>query len=402
MKKRFLALILMAFSLFIFSGVNAQDINSFYAEAKQNVKMADKIIGDSALAGALVDIDGEIEGIGFVAGQTINLNGDLDYGFLAGQNVKVVGHVDKNVYIAGNTIDFTEDSSIGRDSKIVGESITLSGRFGRDVLAAGSKIIISDKTIIDGNVTFEADEIEIAGNVTIDGTLKYNKDAKIDINDSASIKNIEKTKQIKNEKKINIKDVITSIINLIVAILVLALLLPKAITKTNEIYDDKKFNDYAKKFAIGLLFIICIPIASLILLASHIGTSLGLIFIAIYIITLYLAYGLAGYIFGDLIFNKALKLNINKYLIIIIGIILIKLLALIPILGGLIVLVTTSIGIATLWDLVKENDDESLKKVESKKESESDKIKNRTKISEKPAKKTTTKKSNTKKTNTKK
>ena len=133
MKRKFLILFLMVFSIFMISSVNAEDINSFYANAEQNVKMVDKVIGDSALAGALVDIDGQIEGIGFIAGQTVNVNGDLDYGFIAGQNVKVIGKINRNAYIAGSTIEFTKDASVGRDTKIVGETINLSGRFERDV-----------------------------------------------------------------------------------------------------------------------------------------------------------------------------------------------------------------------------------------------------------------------------
>lgn len=381
MKTKFFALLVMIAAIFTISTVEAEDINNFYSEASQNVKLADKVIGDSALAGALVDIDGKIDGIGFIAGQTINVNGVLDYGFVAGQNIKVSGNIDKNVYMAGSNIDFTESANIGRDAKIVGSTVNLSGRFGRNIDMSANKVVINDKTIIDGNITVIAEQIEILGNVTIDGTLKYNENAKIDIKDSASIKNIEKSKVEKKESNFNVKSFILSIVNLIVAILIFALLLPKAIDKTDEVYEGKRFNDYAKKFAIGLLFIICIPIVSLILLASSIGTYLGLIIIAIYIMALYIAYGLAGYIFGELIFNRALNLNINRFLIIIMGIILIKLLALIPVIGGLIVLITISIGMNTLWELVKEKDNnDDIKEVKEVKKSESAKIKERTRV----------------------
>ena len=46
MKRKFLILFLMVFSIFMISSVNAEDINSFYANAEQNVKMVDKVIGD--------------------------------------------------------------------------------------------------------------------------------------------------------------------------------------------------------------------------------------------------------------------------------------------------------------------------------------------------------------------
>ena len=382
MKNKFFALLIMIIAIFTIGTVQAEDINKFYATADQNVKMVDKVIGDSAIAGALVDIDGKIEGIGFIAGQTVNVNGEMDYGFVGGQNVKVDGEIARNIYIAGSTISFTEDSSVGRDTKIVGSDINLSGRFYRDVEIGANKVVISDKTIIDGNATIYADIIEIAGNVTINGSLKYNEDAKVTIKESASIKNIEKVKKVEKESKVDTKSLVLGMINLIVVILIFALLLPKAINKTNKVYDNKGFNKYAKNFLIGLLFLICIPIITLILLASNIGTNLGLIVGALYIIAIYLSYGLAGYVFGELILNRALKLNINKYLIIIIGIVLIKLLVLIPIIGPLVFLVCVSMGMATIWELVKEDTKAEEKKKETPKVSEAKRIKDAKKLTD--------------------
>lgn len=365
MKNKVILLLITIISIFTFSNVNAKDINNFYAEARQNVRMVDKVIGDSALLGSLIDIDGEIEGIGFIAGSTINVNGKLDYGFIAGQNIKVVGKIYKNIYIAGQTISFTDDANIGRDSKIVGEYIDLSGRFERNVDVAGSKVIINNDAIVDGDINVYADELEIAANVKLN-TLRYNKDAKVKINDSASIKNIVKTKKINDNKGIDISSFVLSIINLIVVLFVFALLLPKAMDKTDTTFDNKPFNYYAKNTLLGLLLIVCTPIIILLLLASYFGTSLGLILLALYFIALYLSYGLASYIFGNLIFNKLLKLNINRFLIITMGIILIKLLALIPVLGGIIIIISTSLGIYTLWELVKKDDDDKSTKEKNK------------------------------------
>lgn len=358
MKNKVFLLLITIISIFTISNANAKDINNFYAEARQNVRMVDKVIGDSALAGSLIDIDGEIEGIGFIAGGTVNVNGKLDYGFVAGQNIKIVGKINKNIYIAGQTISFTDDANIGRDTKIVGDYIDLSGRFERNVDVAGTKVLINNDAVVDGDINVIADELEISGNVKL-STLRYNKDAKVKINDSASIKNIVKTKEMNENKGIDISSFVLSIINLIVVLFVFALLLPKAMDKTDSTFEDKSFNYYAKSTLIGLLFIIATPIIILLLLASYFGTSLALIMLAIYFIALYLAYGLAAYVFGDLIFNKLLKLNINRFLIIAMGIILIKLIALIPIVGGLVIIISASLGINTLWELVKKDDEDN-------------------------------------------
>lgn len=398
MKNKILILALMAISIFTVSSVSAKDINNFYATADQNVILADKIIGDSAIAGSMVDIKENIEGIGLLAGQTINVNGNLDYAFIAGQTINITSEINKNVYIAGKTISFDKDSKVGRDTKIVGEDINLSGKYGRHMDLGANKIVFNDNTIINGNVTLNAEEIEIMGNVTIEGTLKYNEDASIKINDSASIKNIEKSKKIEKKKKsINVGDLVLSMINMIVVTLVISLLLPKTISKTDEIYENKGFEYYAKNFGIGLLFLICIPVATLILLVSNIGTSLGLILGALYIVALYLAYCFSGYIFGELIFNRLLKLNINKYLIIIMGIVLIKLLVLIPIIGSVVSLIALAIGITSIWELIKEEDTaEKAKEIKETKKVNNNKNNTKAKTTNKKNSSSTAKKQNTK------
>lgn len=360
MKKKIFSL-LMILSLFIIAPVEAKEINEFHATADNNVKLEDTVNGDSAIAGNLIDINGNIDGIGFIAGQTVNVNGNLEYGFLAGQNINVNGKIAKNIYAAGETITIGKDANIGRDLFLAGNNVILNGNLQRNISISANSITIEKGTTINGNITVEASNINIEDNATIKGTLNYNKNAKTDINKNANIGKITKYENIQNQtKEIKTAKILQSILNMVVVFLVITILIPKTFNKTNEIY-EKKNSNYIKNIGIGFLILICVPVISFLLLVSNIGISLGLILAGLYAIAIYLSFIVSGYLLGNLVFAKLMKLNTNNYLSGIIGIILLKLLMIIPALGTIICLIALTLGLATIWNLLQENEIEEEK-----------------------------------------
>lgn len=351
MKKKILG-ILIILTFFIASSVEAKEINSFYSETSDNIKVEETINGDSAILGNKVNISGVINGIGFIAGQDLTINGNLEYGFLAGQNIKINNTIEKNAYIIGQDIKFTKKAKIGRDIFLAGTSVTIDNTLKRDANIYADKVTIKKGSIVNGNINLNAKNIKIEDNVVIKGKLSYNANAKTDISKTAKIKDI-KTYTIKTTNEINKTKVLTSLLNMIVVFLVIAIIIPKAVDRTNNIYENK--GKYIKNVGTGLLVLICVPLVSLILLASNVGIALGFILVALYVAGLYLSLIVAGYIIGNIIITDLLKLNINKYLSGIIGIIILKLLLLIPIASILIGLYAITLGLGTIWDLLKEN-----------------------------------------------
>ena len=152
---------------------------------------------------------------------------------------------------------------------------------------------------------------------------------------------------------------------MVVVFLVITIIIPKTLDKTNEIY-EKKNSNYIKNIGIGFLILICVPLISLILLASNIGVYLGLILVALYAIAIYLSFIISGYILGNLILVKLMKLNTNKYLSGIIGIILLKILMVIPVLSTIICLIAITLGLATIWNLLQKDEKEEENKKDNK------------------------------------
>lgn len=402
-KKIFLFLVLAA--CLVITPVSANEITNFYSDANDNVEFNENVEGDSALAGNIVDVIGNIDGIGFIAGNTVNIDGSLEYGFAAGNEVNIAGHIAKSLYLAGNTINFADNSSVGRDIKIVGQKINLAGKLERHVDVVGTKITMKSGTTVYGDVNLDANNIVVEDNVTIHGTLSYNENANATISDNTMITDIEKLATVEESNGIDANAVLSSIVNLVIVFLVISILLPQTIEKTNNLYKKPSFGLYVRNIGAGILILICIPLIAMLLLLSNIGIALGLILAALYVIALYLAYIYSGFLVGEILLIKVLKLKVNKYLSGIIGIIILKLLTLIPILGTIIGFLAITLGLTTLWLLIKQ-DKESKEVKEKITEAKIEEKKTETKKEEKkqtPAKTTTTKKTTTKpKTTTKK
>lgn len=358
MKKKILGIV-MVIALFIIVPVSAKEINSFHAVANDNVSFKDVVKGDSAIAGNLVDILGNIDGIGFIAGNTVNVNGTLEYGFVAGNNVNINGNILKSVYAAGNSVIISKDAKVERDVFIAANEVVLNGTLNRDVSLGSTKVTIKSDAKINGNVTIEANNLVVEDGATVKGTLKYNKEAKTSLSDTASIGKvvIYGSHEKDNSKNNAALDTVISIINMLVVFAVISALLPKVCDKTILIYSDSR--NYLKNFGIGLLILFCTPIIGLLLLISNVGTSLGLILLLLYGISIYLAFIVSGFVLGDLVITKLFKFNINNLFVGCIGIILLKLLLLAPYIGGLVSLMALPIGLATIGSLVVVDDKEN-------------------------------------------
>lgn len=364
MKKKLLALlVLLTFMVAI--PVEAKEINDFYATSNDNVKLKDTVNGDSAIAGNIIDMAGNIDGIGFIAGQTINIKGNLEYGFIAGQNITINGNITKNIYAAGQTITFTKNASIGRDIFLAADTITLNGNLERNINISAAKVIIENGTMINGNINIDTSEIIIKDNVKIEGTLKYNNTAKETISKNAQIAKTQTYKTTDNNQ-VNKTEILQSILNMVVVFLCITILIPQTIDKTEKIYNNKN-TKYIKNVGIGFLLLICIPLISILLLVSNIGIYLGLIIAGLYLIALYISFIISGFILGNLLLKKLMNLNTNKYLSGIIGIILLKLLMLIPVFGTILGLIALTLGLSTIWNLVQK-DDNNQKTIEKQEE----------------------------------
>ena len=320
---------------------------------KDLFKVGDKIIvdkkldGTSFIAGNEVKVEEKIDGIGFIAGNNVKINSEQDYLFIAGNDIVLTNNVNKDLFLIGANIEIKE-SNIKRDAYIAGDTIDINSIIDRNLYLYGEKIIL--KGTYNGNITISSNNITIDNDAIIKGTLKYNEDAIVTgLNESV------KTKTYKNvEKNESIKDVIsnyvTSYIHIVLVGIVLVFCFEKVFKKLQK--NKMEVKDVVVTSGKGLLILIGTPIIAIILLMTGLFVSVGIISALLYGILVYISIIISGYILAYNLDKKVFNKNLNNYLLVITGILIIYILKIVPIIGGLISFVSLLYGLGIAGNMI--------------------------------------------------
>ena len=349
MKKIFLKAMSAIFIVFIaINSVNANEIVAADNEVVEegNYDSVRLVAGNKVISKAIID------GISFAAGNQVSLEGSASYGFYAGNSIDIKGSINKDVFAAGNDIIVSSSAEILRDAYFAGNSISINANIGRDLRAGGMSVNLSGITI-GRDAYIDADEIILDEKTVIEGVLSYSEDARVKGLNAAQVGSIVKRSLPEVNVKVNVRDtiynLIISIIGSFIVMVVLFYFLPDTKEKLEK--TDLSFGNILKTAGIGILVLMIVPIACIIALFTGVLLPLSLITIAIYVISIYLSKILVAYIIGNLINTKLFK-NDNAYLALAIGIVLVRFLLLIPIIGGYIAIITLIYGLGLIYKYI--------------------------------------------------
>ena len=305
------------------------------------------------VAGNTVTNKANVDGLSLVAGNEVTVEGSAPYGLYAGNSVTVSEKVEKDMFVAGNNIVIDSDAIIGRDAYIAGNTVKIKANITRDLRLGSSSVDLSGVTI-GGDAYITADRIILDENTVITGKLTYVEDANVTGIEKATIGSIKTTKSnevvIEYSFKTRLYDFVVSYLGAIVTMLVLFYILPKIKEKLDKL--ELSFNSIAKTSLSGLIALIIIPILTLILVFTGILTPVSLIAICLYVVSIYLSTLFVGYIVGNLLTTKLLKKD-SKYLALACGILLLKLIKLIPVIGGIITAISLFYGLGIIFNLIR-------------------------------------------------
>ena len=355
MKNKLLKIFSVIFVTFLFiNNVGAISL----VDAKDNLTQEGEYNSTRFVAGNTVNNKATIDGLSFVAGNNVFGLGNLTYGFYAGNIVNINDRVAKDLFVAGNYVTIGSEAVLERDLFIAGNTVTVNADIGRD-LRVGADTVILKSITINGDAYIDASKIELDEKTVITGTLSYPEDAEIINIDKASIGNIE----TKASSDVNL-DIATErlestlfiygILAAIVTLLIVLSLLPGLREKIEKIKFDG--NDYIKTSLFGLLLIIVVPIVCIITVLTILLTPISLITLAIYAMCLYLGPLFVADYVGNLINTKLFKFKKSYlFLSVFLGVLIIKLLGIIPIIGGLIKFLVLIYGLGLIYKFVKTN-----------------------------------------------
>gem|GEM_PF-603612 len=333
---------------------------------KDDLYVAGKIInitrevqGDLLAAGGDISVSKKVSQDLMAAGGTINITSDVgDDMRVAGGEIFIKSKIGGDLVIFGGTVILDAASVVGRDLIITGGEVVVHGRVIGNVRAKGGRITLNG--VVDGNLIAEAGELHLNGRV-----LGYSKVSGEEVHLGSSAKFGKKVEywspagpmsfgaaatdtlfspsleRQQNGKKTHQAKVMLASTFMAFSFLAAALVMGLLIIITKKYFADvatQLRKDPWWSLLYGFLYVIVTPVLSVILMITIIGLPLGLFFFFGYIFSLVFALPVTALVVGKLLQIKyKKKWGKGMFFLVSVGVLVVlKLLAVIPLIGLLI------------------------------------------------------------------
>jgi cytoskeletal protein CcmA (bactofilin family) len=203
-------------------------------------------------------------------------------------------------------LNIRTDATIEKDVTAFGGEMALDGRIGRDLKGSVGTIVITGE--VGRDVSIEANNITLMPTAKILGNFKYKsaKPAKIESGALISGETVW-TKQVEKKEQgfaslFTVKSLITKtlfLLALMITGIVISLVCKKNAYRAKQAVSES----FLKSMGLGFVFMVCIPIAILILLFTVIGIPIAIIALFAYVILFYVAKIPVATFMGDKIFK---------------------------------------------------------------------------------------------------
>jgi cytoskeletal protein CcmA (bactofilin family) len=236
---------------------------------------------------------GIVEGSVIAGAKDIDISGQVN-GSVRGfaQNISIDGKVNRNVIGFCASLNVKPDADIGGDLTAFCGELSLDGRVGKGLRGSIGTLIISGT--VNGDVSIKADEITLMPTAKILGDFKYKgkKQAKIESGAFVSGQTLWTKKEAKKEEKpkgiFSVKSLVTESLFLL-ALMVTGIVLTFIFKKNARQAKSAVTGSFLKSLGWGFVFMVCIPIAIVILIITIIGIPVALISSFAYAILIYIA-----------------------------------------------------------------------------------------------------------------
>ncbi|MBQ7802695.1 hypothetical protein IJ380_02445 [Candidatus Saccharibacteria bacterium] len=328
--------------------VTAEDAGEeTYFDADDTLTSEKSVFHSLFLAGSEVTSRDFVQGLNFVAGNLVELAGNSEYALLAGNSIKISGSVEKDLFVAGNAIELTDEAFVGRDIFAVGNTMLIKSNLYGNAYVAGNRLVLENVTI-DGNLDVDFEEIVVKGKSSVAGTFSYNENAVITGLDDLSTG--ETKTHSANVAEINVATTLEEKFFFLLGRIVLtAILIALAPSFAKKLLETFSWKSSWKHLGLGLGLIALVPLCAVFAMITLIGLPLGIFAMALWGAFIYLSTSVTGGVLGDQILTKLFKkpkTNIDlKYCL---GILLITLLGFIPVVGGLVSAISVCFGFGYL------------------------------------------------------
>ncbi len=314
--------------------------------AGQQVTVTATVDGDLVAAGSLVRINGAVTGDVIAAGESVTISEPVgDDVRIAGQNLALDSNVGGHVVAAGNSIALAKDAEVTDWLWAAGNTVAVAGRVGGELRAAASTVVISGE--IGGNADVAAETLEIPAGARIGGDLIWRSPNAPDISPQAMIAGeITERPELSSEDD-GVGGGLLLRAALIVAVVIVLWLFP---TRSAGIAQRIK-GEPLKALAAGLAVLLLVPLVGVLITVTGVGAIVGVGTLLAYLLLLLVSWLMACAALGLLGLNVAGRDESGlglKLLAAAIAALVVMLVGLIPVLGGLLVLLLWLLGLGAL------------------------------------------------------
>lgn len=216
-----------------------------------------------------------------------------------------------NVYAMAETIEI-ENSAISGSLYLMGETIRLSGS-ASDAYIMGANVALDEDCVIMRSARILADQLKMNGTIkrnlyttiddlnigdtaNIDGELSYYSAQRGNISEMAKVGNVQfsEIEEEEQEYEKTAEDYLLDIAKMAFKTLLVSLIIVCVVTKFKKLPRKKAVPDLLVEMCKGIGVLILVPIVSIALIFSMIGTAVGVSLLAIYSVLLYIAIALVS------------------------------------------------------------------------------------------------------------
>jgi len=330
-------------------------VNDDLYVAAETITISGTINGDLWAAGSTITVNGVVNGSIMAAGRTVNINGDISHAVrAAGETININGNVSGDVMVAGGDVNVASTAKIGGDLLFGAGIARIDGLIEGDIKGGGSEVTISNG--VKGNIALKVESLTILPTANIQGDLTYTCEEEADIQSGAQIggmttHNLPEVKE-KRAKPFpfvlfsGIGGKVTGFLMALIAGLVIILLAPRRLTSIAESIRSRP----GASAGWGALILFVTPIAAIIVCITIIGIPVGLIALALWGIAIYLAQIPVGLFIGRWIIGRFRGVEGKAIMVgaLALGLVILKLLRLIPYLGFFIGLAVILFGLGAV------------------------------------------------------
>jgi len=329
-------------------------IQDDYFVSGNNIKFSGKVEGDFVSASQTLTSKGTVGGNLMSAGRDLDITGEVGGSFWgAAQNISFNGRLKRNFLGFAQSINLKEGSEVGGDVIAFCGELKVSGKIDKGLRGGVGSLVISG--IVNGDVNVKADEISIMPDAKINGNLHYKSKKEARIEKGAQIIGETKWTKITPKKKKGLTpgkffwqflflcaSFLTGLFMLLVA------------GKQLKAAKEAVFKDFLKNLGLGFVFVICVPIAIVILLFTVIGIPISIIVLFAYLVLFYIAKIFVGYALGEKVLQLFKTNGIPApVLSLLVGLVILYILFLIPYFHWIFCLLALFVGFGCVFQAKK-------------------------------------------------